>query len=255
MSDPAHPPGRTGAAGVFLSVAVLVVCALGGSVVYRLVRPTSVAHPVAPATAPEAPLAAAEPTPPDRANAGPPATSSPAPRKVPEALPDVTLPGLDGRPHRLSDWKGHALLVNFWASWCEPCRREIPLLESLRGERHSKDGLEILGIALDFQDAAEKYVRNARIDYPVLVGEQGGYEAVAAFGMEPVLPFSVFADRTGRVVALKVGELHRDEAGFILDRVREVDSGRLSLPAAREQIASGLKPLNLLRIPGTRAAH
>jgi thiol-disulfide isomerase/thioredoxin len=144
--------------------------------------------------------------------------------------------------------------VNFWASWCEPCRREIPLLESLRRERR-KDGLEIVGIALDFRDAAEKYSRAARIDYPVLVGEEGGYEAAAAFGMDPVLPFSVFADRTGTIVTLKVGELHRDEAGFILDRVRDVGAGRLSLPAAREEIASGIRRLNLRRATEASAAH
>jgi len=82
------------------------------------------------------------------------------------------------------------------------------------------------------------------MDYPVLVGEQGGFEAVAAFGMDPVLPFSAFADRAGRIVTLKVGELHRDEADFILDRMRELGQGRLSLAAAREQIAAGISRLN-----------
>ena len=67
------------------------------------------------------------------------------------------------------------------------------------------------------------------IDYPVLVGEQGGLEAANAFGMDTVLPFSVFADRTGRIITLKVGELHRDEAELILDRMRDVELGRISL--------------------------
>jgi hypothetical protein len=65
--------------------------------------------------------------------------------------------------------------------------------------------------------------------------------------MDPVLPFSVFADRAGRVIALKVGELHRDEADLILDRVRDLDQGRLTLAAAREQIATGISRLNMLR--------
>ncbi|TLY72388.1 MAG: TlpA family protein disulfide reductase, partial [Gammaproteobacteria bacterium] len=204
--------------------------------------------PAAPAAAPTGPPAA-EATPSAAVSAASPA------HKIPEVLPDLTLPGLDGTPHRLTDWKGHALLVNFWATWCEPCRREIPLLRSLRRER-SADGLEVIGIAIDYSDAAEKYAREARIDYPVLLGEQGGYEAAAAFGMEPVLPFSVFADRTGRVVTLKVGELHPDEAGFILDRVRDVEAGRLSLSAAREQIESGIGRLNVRRAASVRdGAH
>ena len=246
MSDPGLPHGRARAGGAWLSAAVLLISAAGGFLVYRLAHPE---RTTLQAAAPTPPPLAAQPA------AAPPATAAPAPRKIPDTLPDVSLPALDGTPHRLSDWKGHTLLVNFWASWCEPCRREIPLLESLRRER-AQDGLEILGIALDFRDAAEQYAHRARIDYPVLVGEQGGYEAAAAFGMDPVLPFSVFADRIGRIVTLKVGELHRDEAGFILDRVRDLDEGRLTLAAARDQIASGIQRLNLHRAAGAGvAAH
>jgi thiol-disulfide isomerase/thioredoxin len=204
---------------------------------------------VAPATPPSAASSRSDAAPPGEG------LTPPAPRRIPDSLPDLSLPGLDGRTHRLSDWKGHALLVNFWASWCEPCRREIPLLERLRHERSGR-GLEIVGIALDFRDATEKYARTAGIDYPVLVGEQGGYEAAAAFGMDPVLPFSVFADATGRIITVKVGELHPDEAGFILDRLTDLAKGRVSLEAARDQIASGMAQLRLRRVSsGSAAAH
>ncbi|TLY93945.1 MAG: TlpA family protein disulfide reductase [Gammaproteobacteria bacterium] len=215
----------------------LVACAAGGFLAYHLAgapRPTLHAAPAPAAQAPASAPAEAAPG------------SSPPVPKVPEVLPPLALPGLDGRLHRLSDWKDRMLLVNFWASWCEPCRREIPLLRSLRSER-AEDRLEVVGIAIDFRDTAQKYARDSGIDYPVLVGEQGGLEAVAAFGMDPVLPFSVFADRAGRVIALKVGELHRDDADLILDRMRDLDRGRLTLAAAREQIATGITRLNMLR--------
>jgi thiol-disulfide isomerase/thioredoxin len=225
-----------------LSAAVLVACAAGGFLVYHLATPPRARLYAAPAPAPPAP---AEPAP------GPP----PAVQRVPEVLPELWLPGLDGTPHRLSDWKGRSLVVNFWATWCEPCRREIPLLKSLRRER-ATNRLEIVGIAIDFRDAVQKYAQDTGIDYPVLVGEQGGLEAVAAFGMDPVLPFSAFADPAGRIVTLKVGELHRDEADFILDRMRELDQGRLSLASAREQIAAGISHLTMRRAAGTDgAAH
>jgi thiol-disulfide isomerase/thioredoxin len=241
VSDPRPAHGRTGTAGAWLVAAVLIACAAGGFLAYRLAHPPRAAlQAVSPAPAAPAASRAESPA------AGGSATSAVAPRKIPEVLPDLTLAGLDGRSHRLADWKGHALIVNFWASWCEPCRREIPLLKSLRRER-SAEGLEILGIAIDYSDAAKQYAREARIDYPVLLGEQGGYEAAAAFGMEPVLPFSVFADRAGRIVTLRIGELRADEAGFILDRVRDVGEGRLSLSAARDQIASRIDRLNLRR--------
>jgi thiol-disulfide isomerase/thioredoxin len=225
-----------------LSAAVLVACAAGGFLVYHLATPPRARLYAAPAPAPPAP-------------AEPGSVPPPPVQRVPEVLPELSLPGLDGTPHQLTDWKGRPLVVNFWATWCEPCRREIPLLKSLRRER-ATNRLEVVGIAIDFRDAAQKYAQDTGIDYPVLVGEQGGLEAVAAFGMDPVLPFSAFADPAGRIVTLKVGELHRDEADFILDRMRELDQGRLSLASAREQIAAGISRLNMRRAAGADgAAH
>jgi len=138
-------------------------------------------------------------------------------------------------------------MVNFWATWCAPCRTEIPLLKSLRYER-STDGLEIVGIAVDSRDAVIKYAREAHINYPVLIGEQDGLDAAGAFGMDLVFPFTVFADPEGRIVTLKVGELHRDEATLILDRLRDLDQGRIDLSAAREEISAGMS-----RLAGARA--
>jgi thiol-disulfide isomerase/thioredoxin len=158
---------------------------------------------------------------------------------IPERLPELELPGLDGSPQRLSRWSGRPLIVNFWATWCEPCRREIPLLKRLKQER-AGDGLEIVGIAVDLRPDVQKYAASQGIDYPVLIGEDGGLAAAQAFGMDTVLPFSVFADRHGRIVALKVGELYPDEAALILDRMRAVDRGSLPIADARQQIRDGL---------------
>jgi hypothetical protein len=90
----------------------------------------------------------------------------------------------------------------------------------------------------------QKFVRELGIDYPVLVGEKGGLEAVSAFGMDTVLPFSVFADAQGRIVTLKIGELHRDEASFILERLSDLRTGRIGLAAAREQIGAEIRRLS-----------
>jgi len=179
------------------------------------------------------------PTPP------PPEVTTPAPpaqHPIPTELPNFSLSDPSGIKHSLSEWRGRPLMINFWATWCAPCRREIPLLKSIRHER-AKDGIEIVGIAVDFRDAVQKYARQMSIDYPVLVGEQDGLDAIAAFGMDTVFPFTVFADARGRIVTLKVGELHADEARFILDRVKGVDSGRLGLAAAKKEIADGIATL------------
>ena len=167
---------------------------------------------------------------------------SAAPHAIPTDVPNISLADPSGVKHALSEWKGRPLLINFWATWCAPCRREIPLLKTLRHER-AADGIEIVGIAVDFRDAVQKYAHEMGIDYPVLVGEQDGLDAIAAFGMDTVFPFTVFTDRQGRIVTLKVGELHRDEAHFILDRVKGIDSGRMDLAAAKKEIADGVAAL------------
>ena len=217
--------------GLLAVTVVLLASGAVGFIAYPLLlKPPSV-HP-----------AAAIPTPPAARSpdTGVPAEEQPAPTpKLPVELPEIRLPGTDGAVHRLADWKGQPLVINFWATWCEPCRREIPLLKALRRE-HTADRLEVVGIAVDYPDDVRKYARAQGIDYPLLIGDEGGLEAVNAFGMETVLPFSVFVDRQGRIVTLKVGELHRDEAELILDRVRAVDAGRLALPVAREQISEGI---------------
>lgn len=220
---------------MLLAALVLLSGAAGGFLLHRLTR----AH---------ATLYAAAAPPAGTASAARGAQPAPPARTVPEQVPDVALPAADGVLHRLSEWRGKPLLINFWATWCEPCRREIPLLKVLRHER-ARDGLQIVGIAVDYSAAVRKYAAAQGIDYPVLVGEQGGLAAVSAFGMDTVLPFSVFADQAGHVVALKVGELHRDEADFILDRIREVDAGRVSLPTAREAISAGIRRMNAAREP------
>ena len=92
-----------------------------------------------------------------------------------------------------------------------------------------------------------QYAARTGMDYPVLVGEKGGFEAVDAFGMDTVLPFSVFVDHLGRVVTLKVGELRRNEVSLILDRIADVDAGRLDLKSAQKQIADGVERLNAAR--------
>ena len=166
----------------------------------------------------------------------------PAPT-VPETLPDVTLPDRTGTPRSLASWKGQPLIINFWATWCGPCREEIPLLNTLRKER-AADKLEVIGIAVDEGRAVLKFAKEVGIDYPVLMGEQEGYEAAERFGVASlVLPFSVFVDSQGRIVTLKVGQLHADQAAAILDRVRDVDANRLSLADARRQIADKLRDL------------
>jgi thiol-disulfide isomerase/thioredoxin len=180
-------------------------------------------------------------------------SAPPSAKRIPEVLPDVTMPDSSGTPHKLSEWRGRPLMVNFWATWCDPCRREIPLLKSLRHER-SAESLEVVGIAVDFKDAVLDYTRKIGIDYPVLIGEKDGMAAIDAFGMDTVFPFTVFADRQGRIFTVKVGELGRAEAKIILDGLRDVDSGGIDLKTAQQQIATKMAQLEAAHSRETSAA-
>jgi thiol-disulfide isomerase/thioredoxin len=195
-------------------------------------------------------MASHEPAAPEHSPVASPANPQPAtgPQQgAPDELPDLSFPDSHDEVRRLSSWRGHPLFVNFWATWCEPCRREIPLFESLlRGP--SGRGLQVVGIAVDERDATLKYLRTMGIDYPVLIaGEDGGLKAMGAFGTVAGLPVTVFADAKGQIVGVKEGELHPDEAHLVLGRLLDLDAGRLTLAAARDQISSGLKSLAVRR--------
>jgi thiol-disulfide isomerase/thioredoxin len=231
MTTPQTTPAIARAA---LVIALLAAAGAGGFVAYRLSgkRPPSLT-PIQYSGAVRSRAAAAESD-----GSAPPTT-----RKIPEQLPDVAMPDAQGVMRKLSEWKGRPLMVNFWATWCDPCRREIPLLKSLRHER-SGEGLEIVGIAVDFRQAVIDYTHHSAIDYPVLIGEKDGIAAIDAFGMDTVFPFTVFVDRQGRIFTVKVSELRRDEANVILDALRDVDTGKTDIAAARQQVAAEMARLD-----------
>jgi thiol-disulfide isomerase/thioredoxin len=218
--------------------AVIGVGLVAGFLSYRLQSARPALRPVDSSAAPGSAAAAAEDT------DAPPAP--PAARPVPTTVPELELPDLAGHPRALRSFLHGPLILNFWATWCEPCRREMPLLQELRRSHHGEH-LEIVGIAIDSLEAVQEFLRRRPIDYPLLVGEKQGLEAAEQFGMEPVLPFSVFADAQGQILAVKIGELHRDEADYVLAELQSLAQGHIGLPQAREQIDSRLKELAMKR--------
>jgi thiol-disulfide isomerase/thioredoxin len=167
----------------------------------------------------------------------------PAPPRIPDRLPNFSLADRSGKPTPIATWRGKSLIINFWATWCAPCRHEIPLLQALDSEWRGR-GVEVVGIAVDRREQVLAYADRLKIAYPLLIGEDDALEVATAFGVEsPAFPFSVFTDRRGEVVTLFVGELHRAQADFILSVVRQLDQNQVPLAEARRSIAAGLRAL------------
>jgi thiol-disulfide isomerase/thioredoxin len=222
---------KPGTAGI--AVVVAAIAGLGGFLAFRGSAPPAPAGSLTAIVTPDAAGTA------DAASLPKPATASAA---IPETLPDFELATREGPPRRLASFQQPVLIVNFWATWCAPCRREIPLLNALR-RKHGDAGVEIVGIAVDFREDVLAYAASTPIDYPLLIGEEDGLAAAQAFGMNMVFPFTVFADAERRIVALKVGELHADEAEFILARIAALNERRETLEQVRPVIAAELAAL------------
>jgi thiol-disulfide isomerase/thioredoxin len=117
--------------------------------------------------------------------------------------PDFTLQALDGKTMRLSDWRGKAVLLNFWATWCGPCKIETPWLVELQNQ-YGSQGLQIVGVAMDDsgKDEIARFAKEMGMNYPVLLGK----EAVGdAYGGVPYLPETFFIGRDGKIVAKIMG--------------------------------------------------
>ena len=122
---------------------------------------------------------------------------------------DLVLPDLDGKPQRLSQWRGQRVLVNFWATWCGPCRKEMPALSAAQA-KHPQ--VRIVGVAMDQPQAVRDYLRQTPVDYPVLIGIDASPDPSQALGNQVgALPYSVLLGPDGRIVQTRLGPLDAGE--------------------------------------------
>ena len=114
---------------------------------------------------------------------------------------------LDGKAQAMAQWRGKVMVVNFWATWCPPCRAEMPEFVKLQGKYREK-GLIFIGIALDEKDKVQAFADEVGVNYPVLLGELEAVELSRKLGNRlGGLPFTVVIDRSGRIVTTEMGEL------------------------------------------------
>jgi thiol-disulfide isomerase/thioredoxin len=128
-----------------------------------------------------------------------------------EALRQASFPDLEGRQRQLSEWAGKVLVCNFWATWCAPCREEIPLLLSAR-QKYAANGVEVVGIAIDNAAKVREFSKSLQVTYPILLAEADGLDLMRRLGNSGGgLPYTVISDRRGAVVHSKLGALKEAE--------------------------------------------
>lgn len=137
--------------------------------------------------------------------------------------PEFSLESLQGNTVRLSDYHGKAVLLNFWATWCQPCKIEMPWFEDLQ-KQYGPQGLQVVGIAMDdaSKEDIQKFVKQMGVNYPILLGKESVGDA---YGGVQFLPSTFFIDRDGKVTDHIFGLKSRSE---IEDEIKQALGGHLA---------------------------
>lgn len=146
------------------------------------------------------------------------------------------LADIDGVERDFSEWAGQHRILNFWATWCAPCRREIPLLKAFQ-DQHGADGFQVIGIAVEFPEPVIAYAKTAKFNYPILVGEQDAMAVAESSGISFVgLPFTMIVTRDGELLSAHMGEIHQEYLDDVAHVLSQLDRGEIDKEIARESL-------------------
>ena len=126
--------------------------------------------------------------------------------------PDFEMKDPDGKLHAVSEWDGKVLVLNFWATWCTPCRKELPIFVELQ-EKYGPQGLQFLGLAVDTPEEVKSFMSGLPLNYPTLVGEDEAMDIARIYGNNiGALPYTVIINRSGKIVFTRKGDMKKAEA-------------------------------------------
>jgi thiol-disulfide isomerase/thioredoxin len=128
----------------------------------------------------------------------------------PSSLPNFSLPDVSGNQHNISEWQGKVRVINFWATWCPTCRKEIPEFIALQ-EQYAAKGLQFIGIATDDdQKPVDEYLATTKTNYPILIGGFTGTALAHQLGNTiDTVPFTLIVNQQGQIIHKQLGEFSR----------------------------------------------
>ena len=142
---------------------------------------------------------------------------SPAAQTNPTPLPDFNLPDVSGNQHNMSEWQGKIRVINFWATWCPPCLKEIPEFIALQ-EQYAAKGLQFIGIAIDDQEPVGEYLATIKINYPILISGDTGIGLAHQLGnIVDAVPFTVVVNQQGQIIYRHQGEFSKEQILKIIE--------------------------------------
>lgn len=133
--------------------------------------------------------------------------------------PNFSLPDVNGVMHEVSEWDGKVLILNFWATWCIPCLKEIPEFIQLQ-EKYGEQGLQFVGIALQEADEIRPYMMKTGMNYPSLLGIEKVKEVARSFGNRfVVLPYTIVIDRDSKIYFIRSGPIKYEETESLIKSI------------------------------------
>jgi thiol-disulfide isomerase/thioredoxin len=133
--------------------------------------------------------------------------------------PEFAMRDIDNEMRNIKEWDGKVILVNFWATWCPPCRKEIPAFIELQTQ-YQEQGFQIVGIAIDNEEAVKDFVDTMGINYPIMAAELEAMELSRRYGNRVnALPFSVFIGRDGKIAYSRAGEISKQDTEAVINKL------------------------------------